>query len=157
MPRWVLLKHTTPDGAWHLDWMLEPRAVGEQDGHGVMLLTFRIGRLAARDWVSPEAARRTLADVSKGGFGFAARRLPDHRSQYLDYEGPISGNRGEVRRLLAGTCTWWNLALGEGRAEVMLDTPWGAVRARGERRGRRAWRFEAREGVDWLAKVRPAR
>lgn len=31
-------------------------------------------------------------------------RLPDHRAIYLDYEGPISGNRGEVRRVEAGTC-----------------------------------------------------
>src|SRR4051812_9766631 len=27
-----------------------------------------------------------------------AEPLPDHRLQYLDYEGPVSGGRGEVRR-----------------------------------------------------------
>ncbi len=27
-----------------------------------------------------------------------ARQLPDHRTMYLDYEGPISGNRGHVIR-----------------------------------------------------------
>ncbi len=32
-----------------------------------------------------------------------ARRLADHRIAYLDYEGPISGNRGRVRRIDAGT------------------------------------------------------
>ncbi len=32
-------------------------------------------------------------------------RLPDHRLMYLDYEGPISGGRGAVRRVAAGTCT----------------------------------------------------
>jgi hypothetical protein len=26
----------------------------------------------------------------------SAEALPDHRRMYLDYEGPISGNRGEV-------------------------------------------------------------
>lgn len=31
-----------------------------------------------------------------------ARALPDHRRIYLDYEGPISGGRGEVRRTVAG-------------------------------------------------------
>jgi hypothetical protein len=31
-------------------------------------------------------------------------RLPDHRPAYLTYEGPISGNRGTVRRVDAGTC-----------------------------------------------------
>jgi len=33
-----------------------------------------------------------------------ATPLPDHRRIYLDYEGPISGNRGHVRRIAAGTC-----------------------------------------------------
>ena len=34
------------------------------------------------------------------------RRLPDHRSIDLDYEGPISGDRGQVKRVLAGTIQW---------------------------------------------------
>ena len=33
----------------------------------------------------------------------AALRLPDHRTIYLDYEGPISGNRGRVRQVAKGT------------------------------------------------------
>lgn len=32
-----------------------------------------------------------------------ARALPDHRLVYLDYEGPVSGDRGEVRRVAEGT------------------------------------------------------
>jgi hypothetical protein len=31
-----------------------------------------------------------------------ADQLADHRLAYLDYEGPVSGNRGEVRREDAG-------------------------------------------------------
>ncbi len=31
-----------------------------------------------------------------------ALRLPDHRRLYLTYEGPISGDRGHVRRVAAG-------------------------------------------------------
>jgi hypothetical protein len=31
-----------------------------------------------------------------------AQSLPDHRRFYLDYEGPISGDRGIVRRYDAG-------------------------------------------------------
>ena len=31
-------------------------------------------------------------------------RLADHRAEYLTYEGPISGNRGQVRRVASGTC-----------------------------------------------------
>lgn len=32
-------------------------------------------------------------------------RIPDHRRLYLQYEGPVSGNRGQVRRVAEGTCT----------------------------------------------------
>ena len=32
-----------------------------------------------------------------------ARELPPHRLIYLDYEGPISADRGDVRRVAAGT------------------------------------------------------
>ena len=28
--------------------------------------------------------------------------LPDHRSEYLTYEGPVSGGRGSVRRVASG-------------------------------------------------------
>lgn len=31
-------------------------------------------------------------------------RLPDHRADYLTYEGPISNNRGHVKRLSSGVC-----------------------------------------------------
>lgn len=30
------------------------------------------------------------------------QKLPDHRAFYLEYEGPIRGNRGSVRRIAAG-------------------------------------------------------
>ena len=36
-------------------------------------------------------------------FACSATRLPDHRKHYLDYEGEISGNRGTVARIDAGT------------------------------------------------------
>lgn len=31
-----------------------------------------------------------------------ATKLPDHRTAYLEYEGPVSGDRGRVRRLDKG-------------------------------------------------------
>jgi hypothetical protein len=34
-----------------------------------------------------------------------AARLPDHRRQYVEYEGAISGGRGSVRRLDRGAAT----------------------------------------------------
>src|SRR6188768_807681 len=78
MPRFVILQHVTPpesERRTHYDLMLE------QDGK---LLT----------WAIPERPR--------AGLKMAATRLPDHRLSYLDYEGPISGNRGEVTRVDAG-------------------------------------------------------
>jgi hypothetical protein len=37
------------------------------------------------------------------GAGQPARALADHRLVYLSYEGPVSGDRGEVRRVAEGT------------------------------------------------------
>ncbi len=36
------------------------------------------------------------------GAHIAALALPEHRLAYLDYEGPVSGNRGSVKRWDAG-------------------------------------------------------
>ena len=33
-----------------------------------------------------------------------AKRIADHRKAYLEYEGPISQNRGQVQRIDSGTC-----------------------------------------------------
>lgn len=33
-----------------------------------------------------------------------AHKLPDHRPLYLDYEGPVSGGRGDVSQWDTGTC-----------------------------------------------------
>jgi hypothetical protein len=33
-------------------------------------------------------------------------QLGEHRRAYLDYEGPVSGNRGHVRRVVGGTFKW---------------------------------------------------
>jgi hypothetical protein len=37
-------------------------------------------------------------------------RQPDHRRMYLDYQGPISGDRGEVARIASGLCRIRNQA-----------------------------------------------
>ena len=41
-----------------------------------------------------------------GGAAVVAQRLADHRRAYLSYQGPVSGGRGEVRRVDAGEFTW---------------------------------------------------
>jgi DNA polymerase ligase (LigD)-like protein len=74
MPRFVILTHDWPHPHWDL--MLEC---------GGVLRTWRLLQ-------APEIGK----DV-------AAEPLGDHRKLYLDYEGPVSGNRGTVRRWDAGT------------------------------------------------------
>ena len=51
-------------------------------------------------------------------FSGKAMRIQDHRKIYLDYEGEISGGRGEVRRWDTGTYTL--LADGEKTWEILL-------------------------------------
>ena len=74
MPRFVVLGHRW--NGVHFDVMLE---------RGSVLRTWAIDAP-----IVPQTPQR-------------ARSLPDHRLIYLDYEGPISGGRGEVRRIFEGT------------------------------------------------------
>lgn len=90
MPRFVLLAHDHP--VLHWDFMLE---------HGDTLLTWRLSRIPAAD-----------------GNPVPAEPLPDHRTVYLDYEGPVSGNRGTVRRVDAGLYEWQTRE--DGRLEIQL-------------------------------------
>lgn len=77
MNRYVVLHHTD-HGEPHYDLLIP---VDEQGP----LLTWRMS-----DW--------PLED------GISLTRLPDHRRHYLTYEGPISGGRGQVRRVAQGVC-----------------------------------------------------
>jgi hypothetical protein len=54
------------------------------------LLTFRLG-----DGVRP---------TNPGLRTFYAEHLPPHRSDYLEHEGPVSGDRGCVTRVESGLC-----------------------------------------------------
>lgn len=74
MPRFVVLEHAT-EGGRHWDFMLQA---------GSALATW------------------TVAGSPDGAGPISARVLPDHRIEYLDYEGPISGGRGSVTRWDAG-------------------------------------------------------
>jgi DNA polymerase Ligase (LigD) len=74
MARFVLLEHNWNGVHW--DFMLET---------GEVLRTWAID--------APIVSGRDLP----------ARALGDHRKFYLDYEGEVSGDRGRVRRVDAGT------------------------------------------------------
>ncbi len=80
MPRFVLLRHDCPpdyERPSHWDLMLE--------SDGVL-----------RTWALAKLPRASNDSVD-------AEKLADHRLAYLDYEGPVSGERGTVSRVDAGT------------------------------------------------------
>ncbi len=81
--RFVILRHEMPatsDRPSHWDFMLE------QDG-------------ALRTWaLDQEPSSETTTQATE---------LPPHRLAYLDYEGPVSGDRGQVTRWDAGNY-WLN-------------------------------------------------
>jgi hypothetical protein len=75
VPRFVILRHDSPRGA-HFDFMLESAGV---------LKTWALPR-------TPEIGVEMLCEA-----------LTDHRIEYLDYEGIVSGDRGTVARWDCGT------------------------------------------------------
>jgi hypothetical protein len=77
MPRFVILDHDWPHRHW--DFMLEA---------GGVLRTWR------------------LAAPPEPGCAIAAEPLADHRLAYLEYEGPLTGDRGRVVRWDRGEFTW---------------------------------------------------
>lgn len=72
--RFVILAHDHPQP--HFDFMLET---------GSFLRTWRLDH-----WPTPNEVQEAIA-------------LSDHRLAYLEYEGPVSGQRGSVTRLDQGT------------------------------------------------------
>jgi hypothetical protein len=103
MPRFVILEHDHPTLHWDL--MLE---------HDGALKTWRLPR--------PPGPKQ---DAAQG-----AVALPDHRLMYLEYEGPVSGNRGQVKRWDAGTYELvrdderrWKVRLAGERWRGVLDLP----------------------------------
>ncbi|QDU18863.1 DNA polymerase ligase N-terminal domain-containing protein [Urbifossiella limnaea] len=76
MPRFVVLSHDWPEP--HFDLLLEAGPV------------LRAWRLRGEP----------------GAAAVPAEPNADHRTLYLDYEGPVSGGRGSVTRWDAGTFDW---------------------------------------------------
>jgi hypothetical protein len=58
-----------------------------------------------------------LAEEPQPGKPISAELLPDHRLDYLDYEGPVSQDRGSVRRWDAGEYA----ALAESPARLEIE------------------------------------
>ncbi len=109
--RFVLLRHEVPEGfgrSSHWDLMIERPDVAEEH----RLATWAIEALPVT-W----AEFLQIDDCSRDRI--EAIQLPDHRAHYLDYEGPIPGDRGQVSRSLAGNVTW--LIATEEKCEIELN------------------------------------
>ena len=99
MPRYVVLRHDPPNenaGDVHWDFMIET---------GAALRTWALA-------VEPAAEK-----------AIPAKALADHRLVYLDYEGPISGDRGTVSKWDAGSFE----TLAEGPTELQLRLSGGRL------------------------------
>lgn len=83
MQQYVILRHDFPEVHWDL--MLEEAGV---------LKTWRLPEPPAIDAASDETSLDLVAES-----------LPDHRLVYLEYEGPVSGERGTVTRWDKGSFT----------------------------------------------------
>jgi len=83
-----------------------------------------------------------LLDDFRCNAWLAAEALPDHRLKFLDYEGPISGDRGTVSRLADGTFEPIAHESSTEQAFVLLDCRL-ATRAvyRAAAAAAAAWRF----------------
>lgn len=118
--RFVVLLHSLSDGTHH-DLMID---------QGAALATWQIP--------APLPPFERCIDACR------AIRLPDHRRVYLAYEGPVSGGRGEVRQVDAGSCCVWNMSLSSWRIEfhgLMLRGRWSLTCEHGD-----AWRLQRLPG-----------
>jgi hypothetical protein len=113
MPRFALLEHDYPTLHW--DFLLE---------QGDVLLTWR------------------LSAPLQSGAVLDALKAFDHRRLYLDYEGPVSGGRGQVTRWDGGTFDW------EVRQPGCMAVRLCGARLRG------VFRLELLEGEMWRGEFR---
>lgn len=77
---YVILHHQLADGSRHWDLCLQ-----------------QAQRLATWQLLD-DPARLASAEIAR----IAAHRIADHRLAYLDYQGPVSGDRGHVTRIDRG-------------------------------------------------------
>lgn len=121
MAAWVLLRHDLPDGTWHWDWLLEPRAQDapfrrtSDDQNERSLISFRLPAALGVDW---------RPDVL-GTPAFTAEILPPHRRRYLTFEGDIGPgadgvSRGRVKRVAGDPTGLLYLLFDPDRFEIVL-------------------------------------
>lgn len=83
------------------------------------------------------------------GQALGARLIQPHRLAYLEYQGPVSGHRGQVEIIDRGACQWQPGGL-DGPLELVMDGPGLAGRWQLEPVGEDVWQIQ-RLGRDWQA------
>jgi hypothetical protein len=114
MPRFAILEHDHPHRHWDL--LLES---------GDFLRSWRLD-------AEPQLGQTIRAEA-----------IPDHRLLYLDYEGPVGGNRGRVKRWDNGLFT--GSLEEEQRIALLLEG----------RRLQGAVTLEWRQGPEWRVTFQP--
>ena len=112
MPPFVILRHETSHSV-HFDLMLESAGV-------------------LKTWALPQPPQP--------GLEMPCEALADHRTAYLDYEGPISDDRGSVTRWDRGTYT----------VERQSDVEWAVRLAGGKLNGLATLRCSADGPSRWI-------
>lgn len=101
MFRFVILIHDFPTP--HFDFMLEANDPGENGTETIALNA----NPPLRTWRLTPPAGVAVSNISPANIDrCGVEQLPDHRRMYLDYEGPVSGNRGHVVRWDGGGVEW---------------------------------------------------
>ena len=113
MPRFVILRHDSPQGV-HFDFMLEAGGV-------------------LKTWALPQPPQ--------AGVEIECNALGDHRLAYLDYEGPISGERGAVTRWDRGNYTIERQSDAEWTVELAGETLKGQATLLRSTEDPKRWRF----------------
>jgi len=118
MPRFVVLRHEPSadyERGLHWDLMLE---------HGESLLTWALSSLP----LEPGPIK--------------AEQLPDHRKVYLEYEGPVSGNRGNVSRWDEGEFEFIRQSTEEIVVRLDGEQVCGTIKLVHDSAGSKSWHLE---------------
>ena len=86
MPKAFAILIHTGQGAGHYDFLLE-----------------QTQQASASTWQFTDNPLELMLPGDVNQTKIVGRKIQDHRLMYLDYEGPLSNGRGQVRRLDGGT------------------------------------------------------
>ena len=117
MPRFVLLRHECPEdyrSGPHWDLMFEREGSTDE---------YRLATWSLQQLPQAWSTALGLEPVARSLNPTSATLLADHRAAYLEYEGPISGDRGSVARCAGGEFRWLEEQTALVRIEILPPNP----------------------------------